>query len=504
MKGCLKIGLYLLLTVLSFPVRAEEGPGWKPVWLVNKQQGMLDHWQGQDAALQTKKRPWRAALEVFAINAGVHSFDRWVMNEEFAQVRPKNIWHNLKNGFVWDNDQFSTNLFAHPYHGNLYYNAARSNGLSFWESAPYALGGSLMWEIAGEIEPPAINDLIATTMGGIAIGEVAHRISDIILDDRAHGFNRFLREFAAGVVNPMNALNRLIDGRAWRVNRQGESKGQAHNIPYSLDITAGSRYLADNGHFFTGEHDPYLTLTLNYGDPFHTSHRNPYDYFTAQISLGFGKSQPTINQLHLLGRLFGTRVNEGTNTHVEIGLFQHFNYYDSAPVLKGSDRVPYRISEAAAFGPGVIYDFPHLGNLSKLQQRIFLSGILLGGSKSDYYNVIDRDYNMGSGFSVKMNTLVKFAHRGSFLLNVDYYRIYTWKGYEGKNLDTDNPLYLNVQGDKSNALLLVINPNAVIDLSNSISINLSASNYIRRTFYRYHPNVRANTFEVRFGLNYHI
>ena len=27
-----------------------------------------------------------------------------------------------------------------------------------------------MWEIAAEVEPPAINDLMATTLGGIALG----------------------------------------------------------------------------------------------------------------------------------------------------------------------------------------------------------------------------------------------------------------------------------------------------------------------------------------------
>lgn len=34
-----------------------------------------------------------------------------------------------------------------------------------------------MWEIAAEVEPPAINDLMATTLGGIALGEVTHRMS---------------------------------------------------------------------------------------------------------------------------------------------------------------------------------------------------------------------------------------------------------------------------------------------------------------------------------------
>jgi len=114
------------------------------------------------------------------------------------------------------------------------------------------------------------------------------------------------------------------------------------------------------------------------------------------------------------------------------------------------------------------------------------------------------DYNIGSGVSVKMNSLVEFSRMGRFLLNVDYYRIYTWKGYEGKDLTAIDPLYLNAQGDKGNALLLVINPNAEINLNRDFRINLSAFSYIRRTFYKYYPNVHFNTFELRFGLSYHL
>ena len=56
----------------------------------------------------------------------------------------------------------------------------------------------------------------------------------------------------------------------------------------------------------------------------------------------------------------------------------------------------------------MIISFQNMGGLTRLEQRIFLSGILLGGTKSDYYNVIDRDYNMGSGFSVKTKTFMEF------------------------------------------------------------------------------------------------
>ena len=135
-----------------------------------------------------RKRPWLAAAEVTGINVFVHCFDRWALNSDFAQTTWHSIDHNLRNGFVWDNDYFITNLFAHPYHGNLYFNSARSNGLTFWESAPFALAGSTMWELLGETEPPAINDIFATTIGGIAIGEITHRLSNAILDDRHRGW----------------------------------------------------------------------------------------------------------------------------------------------------------------------------------------------------------------------------------------------------------------------------------------------------------------------------
>ena len=133
-----------------------------------------------DDPMRQKKHPWRAALEAFGINVGVQFFDRYVMNEDFAKISWSSIKNNIKTGFVWDNDQFSTNLFAHPYHGGLYFNAARSHGMSFWESVPYSFCGSLMWETTCEIEPPAINDLMATTFGGVCIGEVTNRMSNLV------------------------------------------------------------------------------------------------------------------------------------------------------------------------------------------------------------------------------------------------------------------------------------------------------------------------------------
>lgn len=451
-------------------------------------------------ALPVKKRYWTAAAEATGINLLVFSFDRFVMNEDFAQVNIHTIRDNFKRGFVWDNDPFATNLFAHPYHGNLYFNSARSNGLTFWESVPYAIGGSLMWEMLAECEPPAINDWLATSMGGTCIGEITNRISRLILDDSKRGGARFLREAAAFLVNPMQGLNRLMRGEATRVRSSHHLYHDHDRIPVSLALSLGDRYLADDGGLFRGEHNPYVNVNLEYGDVLCDEENKPYDFFAASVTLGLSGNQPLLNTAHLLGRLWGAPIYAGKEVDAQLGIYQHFNFYNSEPVKDGTSLTPYRISEAVAFGPGMVYRFHPSGSLSHIEQRIFLDGIVLGGSKSDYYNVIDRDYNMGSGYSFKTQTCMVFPRVGSFTFKADYYRIFTWKGYETKDLEGENPLYYNVQGDKSNAELLVLNPAFCFNLKGGMAVALSGSYFIRKTRYSYHNDVQANTFEIKAGL----
>lgn len=448
------------------------------------------------------KHPWLAALEVASINVLVNRFDCWVLGEEFPKISLHSIKHNFETGFVWDNDKFSTNLFAHPYHGGLYFNSARSNGMNFWESVPYALGGSLMWEFCGEIEPPAINDVMATTLGGVAIGEITHRVSALVLDDRTRGFGRFLREMAATLLNPIQGFNRIVSGEAWRVRSTYYKYHDYQALPVAFSMMVGNRYLADEGAIFRGEHNPYMSLGLAYGDPFDSEQSKPYDYFTGSITFGFSGNQPLISSVHLLGKLWSANIYEGEGVTSLFGLFQHFNYYDSEPVKDGSQQVPYRISEAASIGPGFIFRFPRVGNMGSMEQRLFLDAILLGGSLSDYYTVIDRDYNMGSGFSLKAQTLMEFPKVGNFSLAADLYKIYTWKGYTQEKLEHSNPLYLNAQGDKGSASLLVVSPRFNIYIKKNLSIEAGASYYMRDTKYKYHSNVHAQTFEVRLGLRY--
>ena len=455
-------------------------------------------------AVAEGRASWIAAAEVFSLNALVNGFDRFILHEDYAKVTWHSIGDNFKNGFVWDNDRFSTNMFDHPYHGNLYYNAARSNGLSFWQSCPYALGGSLMWEFFGENLPPSTNDVFATSIGGIALGETAFRISSLILDDSRHGWPRFWRELLAGAVNPMRGLNRIISGDAWKRHFDGRRGHDFDSIPVRFSISAGIRYLADKGALFRGEYNPYVDMRLDYGDPMGTVNR-PYDFFTANITLGLPNNQPLVNAAHLTALLWAMPINADLRTRMKFGVYQHFNFYNSEAVKNGSKLVPYRIGEAASLGPGIIYRFPRVGNLSYLEHRIFLSGILLGGSLSDYYRILERDYNLGSGFSAKVQTKMLFNHYGRLALNADFYKIWTWKGYNEERIsELDNLEYANAQGDVGNATLFVLAPRLQVNFSRHLLFDLYGSYYYRRTYYRDHPNISVHTFEVRAGLTYEL
>lgn len=146
--------------------------------------------------LSPKKNFLRATGEVIGMNIGLWAFDRYALKGHYAYISFETIKENFKHGFEWDNDHLNTNMFAHPYNGSLFFNAGRSNGFNFWQSELFAIGGSAMWELFMECEYPSTNDIIATPIGGAALGEVFYRTSDMILDDRSSGCERVGREFA--------------------------------------------------------------------------------------------------------------------------------------------------------------------------------------------------------------------------------------------------------------------------------------------------------------------
>ena len=54
----------------------------------------------------------------------------YLRDKEWAMFTLQSWADNIKYPWQWDNNAFLNNQFSHPYHGNLYFNSARTNG--YW------------------------------------------------------------------------------------------------------------------------------------------------------------------------------------------------------------------------------------------------------------------------------------------------------------------------------------------------------------------------------------
>jgi hypothetical protein len=215
-----------------------------------------------------------------------------------AEITPKTWWANMKQGWVWDLDDFTVNQIGHPYQGSNYFNTGRANGLSFYESAAVTAFGSGTWEYFGETNHASLNDFINTTLGGIALGEMFHRAAWLVRNPQATGKKRLWNEIGAMVLDPLTGANRFITGDASRVTDKPPDL-----VPSSLNgiFALGAIWRGSpNTSAFDASADAFLETDLLYGDPMSGRSRTPYDAFTVRFMFGGGNA---FSEARVQGRL---------------------------------------------------------------------------------------------------------------------------------------------------------------------------------------------------------
>lgn len=386
-----------------------------------------------DMAYHEKKYFWRGAAEVFGINMGLWAFDRYALEGHYAYISWNTIKENFRHGFEWDNDHLSSNMFAHPYNGSMFFNAGRSNGFNFWQSELYAIGGSAMWEMFMECEYPSINDIIATPVGGAAIGEVLYRTSDLILDDRATGGERIGREVAAFILDPMRGINRIVSGRAWR---KRDTRGRRFGLPpISVEASVGGRLLdmIDTEGLRAG---PSAEVNIEYGDRFEETTKVPYDYFSFLLEFQVMKTQPLISRIEIMGRLLSKEIVDNERFNVNVGMYQHFDYFDSDTIRKQRkdelipETVPYKLGTPASVGFGTMVRLIPNKKMS-LDGYAHLNLVALAGISTDFYRDYHRNYSWGMGYSIKggINWALS-SDKVSVKIANQFYNIYTRNNFD--------------------------------------------------------------------------
>jgi len=331
------------------------------------------------------QRSLPAVGQSIMLNVVVNRLDAWAFRQEWANSGTNTWGRNLRVGWEWDEDQFGTNLLMHPYHGGLYFNAARANGLSFWEAAPVAFLGSWTWEYFGEKDRPSLNDFFMTSFGGIALGEVFHRLGTTIRDNGSR--HRVVREIAAFPLDPMGWFNRRL-----RHERTSMQPNPPEHAPGALSVRlhAGARFVV-NSRLHMSQGTPTVIVDFGYGDAFLQPYRAPFDAFRVRAVLG----DRGLNALRASGRLYGPRTR---HDHLFL-VNQRFDYANNAAYRVGGQSIEAGLESHWRLPSGW-----------QLRTEGYVDAILLGGVDAPTAGFGKRNYDFGPGGGVRFR--VEFGRRG--------------------------------------------------------------------------------------------
>jgi Domain of unknown function (DUF3943) len=404
-----------------------------------------------------------AAGELLALLVIPHYFNRYVADDTTAALSWNSWSHNLRTGFQWDNNAFVTNMFMHPFHGNTYFNAGRSNGYNYWGAAGFSMAGALMWELFGENNRPAINDWIMTGVGGIAVGETLHRTATMIRDNTARGAGRSFRELGAFLIDPVGGFSRAVRGEMSKVGANPDGR-----IPdtHGIQMTAGFRNVDAGRLTDTQESIGYLDLLLVYDNPY-TDFSVPFESFEFEVQWNRRDKVP-IGRIGIQGTLWGTTLKRTDTVEHSFTINQIFDYIENNAFEIGGPSFGFTFNSSFTVSDRVRID-------TRLQPTLNL----LTGINSEYGEFSQQQYDFGSGAGLRL--------RGTLLLD----RIARLRfAYAGLYRHTLN-------GAAGNQVAHFSSIQGRWPIWRSVGAGVDYVVYVRNSFYRDFPDVHRVIDELR-------
>jgi hypothetical protein len=397
-------------------------------------------------------------------------FDRFVLNADYARIGIKTWKYNLKYGWEWHNDRFGINFVGHPYSGAISFNSARSNGYNYFESFGYAAVGSLMWEYFGENTRPSYNDLINTSISGAALGEILYRLSSNVLDDRTRGGERVFREIMAGLIDPKRELNRLIQGKSFRITNTEVYEKE----PLNITLYAGLHRINDenNGPFGNGSNSVMINAQFDYGNPFEIRSRKPFDFFRLRADLNFFVGRKFLDNVTAYGILFGKNSQLG-KLDILTGGFQYYDYWDNDIFELGT----------VGLGGGVFSKLA-VSKTSNLYTNLHLAIIPLAGNSTEIVTdtATVRDYNFGGGLQAKFESTLNIGKYAD--VSLIYY----------------NWLIRTYEGDPGTNFIQILKPRITVKLNKNLRIGFENFFYINDQYLRNSPALHSLRTEQKIFL----
>jgi hypothetical protein len=260
-----------------------------------------------------------------AYDRTVHAADVQDGKKVYSATLSSTWDHLRRQTWVHDQDPFNVNQFEHPYQGATMYGLARSSGHRFWTSLIQANAGSFIWKMAGETDPPSLNDMITTGQAGSLLGEALYRMSDLVLRDARGEKPHRLHEILAGVLSPPSAVNRRAFGERFRSQLSDTAPVTSWQLRLGATADALSHDYAAPVSLL--RHDAAAEFWMSYGLPGLPGYdyARPLDYFDFQMSFLSSASNPVENVM-IRGLLIGRQTAQRARSRGIWGLYGSYDY----------------------------------------------------------------------------------------------------------------------------------------------------------------------------------
>lgn len=267
------------------------------------------------------------------------------------------------DGSAWrfDNNQLIINYWLHPLAGGEMYALARANHHGPLVSLGYSTLSSFLWEFVFEYrELVSVNDMIATSFPGMAIGEFLHKLGLYL--DSAERPGLGLRA-AQWTLTPGHQFDRVVDGRTDRGPIERDALGLRADIWHDFDVRAsfgagvdaeGSEYPA----FGTGFRGALVSLP-GYGKP-------------RPLSTGFARADFATLTLHAEGSSHGPGLHMTSET-----LLAGYHLQDLRPSGAGGNPRASSVGSMLTAGASLGYTYleSHQNGFPELLGAFHMAGV---------------------------------------------------------------------------------------------------------------------------------
>ena len=436
-----------------------------------------------------KKHYFTAIGGMLFFNLGLSSYNRWCLGSAWAQTGWNEWGHFWERDLSYDRDWYWTNYVLHPYQGSLYYMSARGSNLNYFESFGVTLLGSAIWEYLCETNAPSTNDMIYTTVGSFAVGEMLYRLS--LEADEVSSLLGF-------AINPMRLWT-----QGWTRQKPLGTTGNIHELSVKFGGgTTRTHTEIINAPVFEGlykENEVFpafgsVMISVVYNDPYGHDSNSPYSQFEldfgASVGAGSGEGADCAYsdidknfmyhiRINSNGLLFSRAPKISENIDTTLGLAMEYNF----------DW--HQFYQLSSLGPGLAIKQRLRFEHSDFEWQLHGAWNALGTTDYYYYhrkslNVLPADvgvfrtYNMTTGpmAVVKMRYITEKGSSINF-------------GFQGYAMyDFYNQLQDDVPASSSGwEWIGLANASAELAVSKSVRIGLSDEVYVKRAFYKKVPDV---------------